>query len=184
MSDKQLLEKLLAGDEGGLKRFYEEMRPQMAALAAQFLAADDPHIEAIVQEAMSLSLQRLKEYRTTIPLATWSGRFVVKACVEELAKRKKGYLEDKVQLDGWPQPVASDMPEAVKRAVLAEVEQLEPALQQAVKLKDLEGKTLLQVATALGVGPGEAMTRLAEGRQGLLKRLEPRKKIFQVLWRK
>ncbi len=184
MSDKALLEKLLAGDEGGLKRFYEELHPQMASLAAQFLAGDDPKIETIIQDAMSHSLHRLKDYRTTIPLATWAGRFVVQACVEELAKRKEAYLENKVQLDGWPQPVSADMPEAVKRAVIAEVEQLEPLSQQAVKLRDLEGKTILQLSAAMDVGPGEAMDLLARGREALVKRLEPRKKIFSVLWRK
>jgi RNA polymerase sigma-70 factor (ECF subfamily) len=88
--EKDLVARILAGEEAAFNSLYKELRPRLLKAAAHFLGYGDPAVEDVVQETFAKALPLLPQFRFEASLFTWFNRFTVNLCLQELSKRRAG----------------------------------------------------------------------------------------------
>lgn len=181
--ERELVAKILKGDEAAFEELYKALKPRLLKAAAHFLGHADASIEDVVQETFARAVPRLSEFRFEASLFTWLNRFTVNLCFQELNKRKKTVLAEPVVLEGWSQPLSPKVPEPVRQAILKELEALSPDQAECVRRRDIEGQAYIDIAKDLGLAPGTVMSRLHRGRQILAQGLKARAEVYKDLWK-
>lgn len=184
MSDeRQLVARILNGDDAAFDELYKGLKPRLLKAAAHFLGYGDPSVEDVVQECFAKALPHLKEFRFEASLFTWFNRFVVNLCFQELNKRKKTVLAEPIELEGWSQPLNPKVPEALRQAILAELQALPQDQAEVLRRRDLEGQAYLDIAQELGLAPGTVMSRLHRGRLALGEKIRARADVYKEFWK-
>lgn len=181
--ERQLVAKILAGDDAAFEELYQSVKPRLLKAAAHFLGYGDPSVEDVVQECFAKALPHLKEFRFEASLFTWFNRFVVNLCFQELNKRKKTVLAEPIELEGWSQPLSPKVPEVLRQALLKELEALPADQAEILRRRDLDGEAYLDIAQALGLAPGTVMSRLHRGRVALGARLRAHADVYKDFWK-
>jgi RNA polymerase sigma-70 factor (ECF subfamily) len=75
------------------------------------------------------------------------------------------------------------VPEALRQAILKELEALGPEQAEVLRRRDLEGQAYLDIAKDLGLAPGTVMSRLHRGRQALGERIRARSEVYKEFWK-
>ncbi len=97
----------------------------------------------------------------------WLIRVTVNACRDALRKRQ---YRNHLSLDEVAELPTADRTEGVE--IFAALDTLSPADKNVILLHDLEGYSLKEVATMLGIGLSAAKMRLSRARERLKKHLE------------
>ena len=181
--ERELVAKILAGDEAAFESLYKALKPRLLKASAHFLGHQDPSVEDVVQETFTRALPVLDQFRFEASLFTWFNRFTVNLCLQELKKRKKITLSGTIELEGKPQTVGSKIPAELRQAILEELGALGPEQAEVLRRRDLEGQAYTDIARELGLAPGTVMSRLHRGRQLLYERLRSRTELYKVFWK-
>jgi RNA polymerase sigma-70 factor (ECF subfamily) len=183
MDERELVTKIIAGDEAAFQIFYDAHKRRLEHTAIHFLGAGNPSIPDVIQETFISVLPKLKEFRFESSLYTWLNRFTVNFCFQALNKGKKTLLSETEDIEAWAKPSRSDASPELKSALNEEIMALSEEHRQVLLLKDIEGRTYSDIATELNLAPGTVMSRLSRARKELKKRLEAKKAVFESLWR-
>lgn len=150
-----------------------EMTPRLFRLAARLLGSS-ADAEDVVQESFVRAYDVLLTGRLGDDIDAWLYRVVANASYDLLRARRvrsdaRGAVSESWRpLDGQAQGDA--------RVALAELEQALAALtadqRVVVVLKDIEGRTSVEIAALLGVSEGAVEQRLVRGRETLRRRLD------------
>lgn len=181
--ERALVSRILKGEDDAFEELYKALKPRLLKAAAHFLGYQDPSVEDVVQESFAKALPHLAEFRFEASLFTWFNRFVVNLCLQEIGKRKKIVLAETIQLEGWAQPLSPRVPEALRQAILTELEALSPDHAEVLRRRDIEGQAYLDIAKDLGLAPGTVMSRLHRARQVLGERLRGRAETYKAFWK-
>jgi RNA polymerase sigma-70 factor (ECF subfamily) len=183
MDERAIVAKVLKGDDAAFDELYLALKPRLLKAAAHFLGHSDPAVEDVVQECFAKALPHLASFRFEASLYTWFNRFIVNLCFQELNRRKKTVLSEPIELEGWSQPLGPKVPEALRQAILKELEALGPEQAEVLRRRDLEGQAYLDIAKDLGLAPGTVMSRLHRGRQALGERIRARSEVDKEFWK-
>ena len=162
---------------GELARRYQPIayRAALSVLRSRTEAEDQ------VQTAFCKALQNLNRFERRAKFSTWLVRIVINGCLMEL-RRSRHFcttaFDDSVpeillsEGRGWsPEDAMNRL--RLKEMLRREVRRIPPLLRDAFVLRDVQRKSMPEVAAALGISVSAAKSRLCRAREELRKRLEP-----------
>jgi RNA polymerase sigma-70 factor (ECF subfamily) len=172
--DKEVCERLVAGDEAALGELYDEFSPLVYGLAVR-VTRDWAAAQDITQEVFARVWSDPRAFDPARGswrrwLATMTHRRAVDWVRRSAARRR--------HTAGAAPPVAVPDPEetavagSVAKSVQAAVDDLPAAQREAIRLAYFDGQTYRQVAETLGIPEGTAKSRLWHGLRGLATRLQ------------
>lgn len=122
--------------------------------------------EEVLQAALLRALERAEQVRDPAHAEAWVGRVVRNVLIDELRKHHAPVLPtDDIALE----PIEQDGFDC--RCVLVQAEQLKPEYSTILRRVVVDGVSVTQVASELGLTPNNAMVRLHRARTALKQRL-------------
>lgn len=188
-AEEQFLERLRAGDALAFNRLVEERHGDIYALLYR-LTEDPEEARDLTQETFLQAFRHLASFRGDADLRTWLYRIAVNQARNRWRWWKRRRRDRTVSLDA---PVSEEIDSPLS-AGLAGDEALDPERQalarereqvlhaalkslarpyrEVIVLRDIEGLSYEEVATALDLNVGTVKSRLNRGRTELRRRLE------------
>ena len=148
------------GDLPALERVLTRSRQDLRRYAEYHCAVND--VEDAVQESLMLVSRKLSSLRELDAYASWLFRIVKRECTR--MKRATRYLlmqpSDLEELDGPHYPAPTGLIRDVANALAT----LPRHYREIILMRDLEGRTITEIATALDLHPEAAKARLHRAR--------------------
>jgi RNA polymerase sigma-70 factor (ECF subfamily) len=188
-AEEQFLERLRAGDALAFNRLVEERHGDLYALLYR-LTEDPEEARDLTQETFLQAFRHLSNFRGDADLRTWLYRIAVNQSRNRWRWWKRRRRDRTVSLDA---PVSEEIATPLS-AGLAGDEGLDPERQalarerekalhaalrtlsrpyrEVIVLRDIEGLSYEEVASALDLNVGTVKSRLSRGRNELRRRLE------------
>jgi len=168
---------------GEFEEVVSQYLPSLYRRAYRFMR--DPHdAEDAVQDALLSAYKHLDQFKGTAKMATWLTSIVTNSALTQLRRRPRKphvslderldeeqgyYLSDRLA-DARPSPEDECMWSETHGHLLDFLAELSPTLRETIQLRDLEGRTTSEVASALGVSQGTVKANVSRARTKL-KRL-------------
>ncbi len=153
-------------DLEGITAAIPALRGYARALTRDRVAADD-----LVQDTLEAAVARSGQWRGEGSLRGWLFRILLNRFRDGLRRHRLRALPDPAAEGATAGTAASHPPEAEDRLLLAEVHaamgRLPDDQRAALLLVALEGMSLAEAATALGIAEGTLASRLARARASL-----------------
>jgi RNA polymerase sigma-70 factor (ECF subfamily) len=179
--DRALLAAHVAGDPSAFSFLFYRHRDRLWAVALRTTGDPDEAADAL-QDALISAFRRADSYRGDAAVTTWLHRIVVNACLDRLRRRKTRAAEPlpddlEAHADRGSRTMArrdsEDPAETAvrsdrRREVLAALATLPVDQRAALVLVDMEGRSVEEASTILGVAPGTVKSRCSRGRARLL----------------
>lgn len=166
-SDRDLLERHVAGDDHAFGELFRRHKDRMWAVALR--TCRDPEIAAdAVQDGFISAFRRAGSFRGDSAVTTWLHRIIVNACLDRLRRRRptaelpEYELPDRRDLHASTE-IRLDIEEALAR--------LPEGQRAALVLVDMHAVPVAEAALILGVAEGTIKSRCARGRAALAQHL-------------
>ena len=187
--ETQFIERLRAGETTAFDRLVHERSGEVYALLYR-LTEDPEEARDLTQETFLQAFRHLANFRGDADLRTWLYRIAVNQARNRWRWWKRRRRDRTVSLDapvreGSDAPLsaglegdAGDDPEQQAlareraRALHAALKALSRPYREVVVLRDIEGLSYEEVASALDLNVGTVKSRLSRGRNELRRRLE------------
>jgi len=160
--ERQLVDRMRAGDESAFERFAEQYIPGLYRFAGRRLDHDRELTRDIVQATVCQAIENLGSYRGEAPLFTW----LCSCCRNEIAMhfRRLGRRPREVELEdaaaslgpaiGFPVSVSTGPEERLLQVETAELvhvtlDRLPPSYAKAVQWRYLDGLAVPEIARRL-----------------------------------
>jgi RNA polymerase sigma-70 factor (ECF subfamily) len=170
-----LMERYVDGDRAAFEALYTALRPAILGTLRRWL-----RVEAAVEDAfqttilkLHLSRERYRRGASVLPWVVTIARNVARDHLRLKANREQPLEEGAEQLiaaEGESQWSSEDEREVIQ-AVREAIESLPAGTRAVVQLHKLEGKSMAEVASALGINEGAARVRAHRGYKALAQRL-------------
>ena len=176
--ETNLIGQLRSSEEGAFQDLFHHFKQRIFKTALKILKEEESAKDAL-QETMINIHRAAKTFRGEAKLATWINRITVNVCLEIIRKNKKHskrtgediseYLtiEDRKQRDPFGEAHRME----VKNRVHSALQRLSEKHSVVVRMHDLEGFTIREIAEEVGVAEGTIKSRLFYGREELRKQL-------------
>jgi len=168
------MERYVDGDVRAFDALYEVLAPVMRASLRRWLHTDDRVDDAFQQAVMKIHSAR-DRYRRGAPVMPWALTIARNVAMDRLRIKKREAPLEPEAAEAIPDPGPPDWTEADENEVIAAVreavETLPPSLREVVRLHKIEGKTMAEVATQLGIKEGAARVRAHRGYKALAVQL-------------
>jgi RNA polymerase sigma-70 factor, ECF subfamily len=180
-NERELVERILAGDREAQTAFYAENARRLYPICVHFLGYQDPDAEDVVQDAFLIALGKLGGFEFRSSLYTWLAHICVNLCYERLRKRKKMMASLETDLERLTVPRAADLEkqkdadEEKKRRleILGRlIRSMSDKCREILELRDKRGESYINITRILKIQPGTVMSQLARCRKALRTLLE------------
>jgi RNA polymerase sigma-70 factor (ECF subfamily) len=181
--DRMLVEASANGDIAAFEALVGKYDRKLLRIALRVTDNLDDAQEA-VQDALLKAYQKLTQFEGKSKFSTWLIRITMNECLMKLRKRNRSAQEislDEGDGDGHVAPLDvadwSPNPEQLySRSELQEIlgkqlQGLRPGLRAVFVLRDIEGLSIAETATALGLHPAAVKARLLRARLQLREQL-------------
>ncbi|NNE60826.1 MAG: RNA polymerase sigma factor [Woeseia sp.] len=177
--DRQMAQRLLAGDEAAFRQFFDEHYGRLYRFALSRLGGDQVAAEDIVQQTLSKALRKLASYKAESQLQTW----LCAICRNDIADwyRARGRYEERIVLaedlpgiraavDSFQAPAAADPVKNFQRTesvrlIQVALDRLPVNYGNALEWKYVEGYTSREIAEKLDIGYEAAQSLLARAKR-------------------
>jgi len=182
----EFIERLKAGEERAFDEFVTRYTPNVYALLFR-LTENTEEAQDLTQETFLRSFKSIKNFRGDANLKTWLYRIAVNESRNRFRWWKRRKSNVTVSLDAETDYSQSPLSEKISdRSANPETETLRREREQALKkalselsvnfrevivLRDIEGLSYEEVASALETNVGTVKSRIARGREELRKKL-------------
>lgn len=186
-TDDDLLPRLRQGDQAAYEELIRRYGPRLLSTAKRFVGQESD-AQDVLQEAFLAAFKALPNFHADSSLYTWLHRITVNAALMRLRKEKRRgeksiddllprNLDDAERSrlgEGW-RVSKDDALESreVREFVRNAIEQLPENFRSVLLLRDIEGFSTEEAATALDLTPGAVKTRLHRARLALKNLLDP-----------
>jgi len=172
VDDRQLVERIRAGDRSAQRELYEAHVDRVYRLAYR-MVGDDPLARDLTQDTFVRVFEKLDGFRGDAAFTTWLHSVATSVVLNGIRRQKRIRERERDIESARHVGVTPDGPEPdLKRRLRAAVAAL-PELYRAVfVMHDLEGFTHQEIATALGVKLGTSKARLSRARARLRVELQ------------
>ena len=176
MSETELIQQILAGDEGAKTRFYEAHSHRLKPVCVHFLGYQDSDIDDIIQQTFLIAFQKLAEFEPRSTLYTWLAHICVNLCYERIRKRKRVLVSLQEDLEQMTASLVKGQEhekeqkdEDRKKIQLMEglIKTMGEKCRKIVELRDLQGQSYAAIGKLLKVPIGTVMSQLARCRETL-----------------
>jgi RNA polymerase sigma-70 factor (ECF subfamily) len=176
--DSVLGDRLRGSDEGVFQEILHQFGQKIFRTALKILKEEESAKDA-VQETMINIHRAGTSFRGEAKLSTWINRITVNVCLEMIRKNRKHAnrvpedVSDYLGLEDHrsPNPFRSAHRAEVANRVHSALARLSEKHSRVVRMHDLEGYTIREIAEAIGVAEGTIKSRLFYGREELKKEL-------------
>jgi RNA polymerase sigma-70 factor (ECF subfamily) len=175
-SDADLLGAHVAGDTTAFEEIVRRHRDRLWAVALR-TTGDPEEASDALQDALISAYRRAGQYRGDAAVTTWLHRIVVNASLDRLRRRNvrsaQPLPDDDESLPGAvvADPVDHMDRRAVQLVVTEALAELPEDQRAAILLVDVEGWSVEEAASQLGIPEGTVKSRCFRGRAKLAKRL-------------
>jgi RNA polymerase sigma-70 factor (ECF subfamily) len=176
LSETELIQQILAGDEGAKTRFYQAHSGRLKPICVHFLGYQDSDIDDTIQQTFLIAFQKLGEFEPRSTLYTWLAHICVNLCYERIRKRKRVLVSLQADLEQMTASLAKAqndekdrMDEDHKKIKLMEglIKTMGEKCRKVVELRDLEGQSYAAIGKLLKIPIGTVMSQLARCRETL-----------------
>jgi len=185
--DMQLVQRTLAGDKSAYGLLVLKYERRIQRLIGR-MVRDVNLVEDIAQETFIRAYRALHQYRGDAQFYTWLYRIAVNTAKKALLELKRDLTvsenshnagdEDETS---WRknEPMTQETPESVLAAkeisvvVNTALAALPPDLRQAVTLREIEGLSYEEIATAMDCPIGTVRSRIFRAREAISQKIKP-----------
>ena len=187
-SDQRLVERTVAGDQRAYELLVIKYQRRIERLVGR-MVRDVDLIPDITQETFLRAYRALHQFRGEAQFYTWLYRIAVNTAKKALVDLKRNPVVTESALRGGDDDdetsrlghelTSDETPETVlaaqeiAAAVNAAMEALPEDLRQAVTLREIEGLSYDEIATAMGCPIGTVRSRIFRAREAISQRVKP-----------
>jgi RNA polymerase sigma-70 factor (ECF subfamily) len=187
-SDFQLVERAVAGDQRAYELLVIKYQRRIERLIGR-MVRDTDLIPDIAQETFIRAYRALHQFRGDAQFYTWLYRIAVNTAKKALMDMKRNPVISENALRGnedddetsrlGHELISEETPETVlaareiAQAVNAAMEALPEDLRQAVTLREIEGLSYEEIASAMGCPIGTVRSRIFRAREAISLRVRP-----------
>jgi RNA polymerase sigma-70 factor (ECF subfamily) len=186
--DKQLIRRLLAGDEQAFEAFFNAYFARVYRFALPRLNGDTEAAQEVVLSALTKAMRSLSDFRGDSALFTWICQICRNEVVDHIRARRRSrhvvLIDDQPELRQAIEAIeAPEEYDLVKnygrsetgRLVRVVLDRLPTAYGDALEWKYIEGESVEVIGERLGIGTTAAQSLLARARIAFREALE---KVF------
>lgn len=174
--DKQLVKKLIAGNEEAFVAFFNDYFPRLYRFAVTRLKNDEEEIKDIIQTTLTNAIRSMDTYRGEAALFSWLCQICRNEINGHLRRKNRDEVivaEDGSELRGILETLAApevyepgynSEKEEIKRMVQVILDYLPPKYGNALEWKYIEGCSVNEIAEKLLVTPLAAQSILSRAR--------------------
>lgn len=182
--DRQLVKKLIAGNEEAFIAFFNDYFPRLYRFAMTRLKNDEDDIRDIVQATLTNAIRSMATYRGEAALFTWLCQICRNEINGHLRRKNRDEVivaEDDSELRGILETLAApevyepgynSEKEEIKRMVQVILDYLPPKYGNALEWKYIEGCSVNEIAEKLLVTPLAAQSILSRARTAFRDAIE------------
>ncbi len=176
MEERELVQKILQGDEQAKTQFYVQYRERLYKDCVYLLGYRDPEAEDVVQEAFIVAFRKLPEFEFRSSLSTWLTQICIFLCYNRYRKRAKTVVQENEDLEKilsrrsveGEQRKAQDEERASRLQMIDRgLEKIGEECRQIVVLRDKEEKTYIEIGKLMKIPLGTVMSRLSRCKKAL-----------------
>jgi RNA polymerase sigma-70 factor, ECF subfamily len=185
-SDAELIASMLKGDEVAFRQFFEGYFPRLYRFAMPRVGSDVDAAKEVVQATLIKAMRNLSTYRGEAALFSWLCQICRRQIVDHLRAQKRHsdrivLVEDSDEMRAVLESIAapaSDEPshgynaDEMRRLVQSVLDRLPDRYGDVLEWKYVEGRSVEEIAQALGVGQIAAQSLLARARVAFREALE------------
>jgi RNA polymerase sigma-70 factor (ECF subfamily) len=178
-SDRELVRRMLAGDERAFADFFDGHFPGLYRFALTRLGRDEDAAEEVAQAALCKAISKLATYRGEATLFTWLCTFcrheISAFCQRNrLTPRQVDLVEDRPEVRAALESLPASLREGpaeifdrkeLGRLVAVALDRLPPHYGDALEWKYLEGLAVKEIAARLGLSAKAAESLLVRARE-------------------
>lgn len=175
-SDRSLAHRAAAGDADAWDELIRRYGGRIYNIARQF-ARSPAEAEDLTQDIFLKLFRNLHRYRGDVPLVAWSLRLSRNLCIEHYRRQRAERQAQRLPAEALERVPSGDDPQAAaqRRQRLHTVQQamaeMSPDLAMVVALRDLQGLSYEEAASALELPMGTFKSRLVRARRELAERV-------------
>ncbi len=176
MEDRELVRKILQGDEQAKAEFYFQYRERLYKDCVFLLGYRDPEAEDLVQEAFLIAFKKLPGFEFRSSLGTWLTQIAIYLCYNRYRNRAKmvqweeenleSLLEAKA-LEGEARKSLEEEKKEKLQLIDKGLEKIGQECREIVVLRDKEEKTYIEIGKLLKIPLGTVMSRLSRCKKAL-----------------
>jgi RNA polymerase sigma-70 factor (ECF subfamily) len=179
LDEKQLVQKILEGDEQAKSLFFTAHRERVYRNCVHLLGYRDPEAEDVAQEVFITAFAKLPEFEFRSSLATWLTQICIYKCHNRFRQRAKlvqqehealeVLLESKARRQGEDR----EWDQGRKRLLEQFLAKLGKDCREIVELRELKGQSYVEIGKSLKIPLGTVMSRLSRCKKALKTLAEP-----------
>ena len=185
MEERLLIERAIRGDARAFNDLMSGQERRMFAVAMRMFGNRED-AEDCLQDAMLRIYRAISGFKFQSSFSTWVYRVTMNTCLDELRKRK---TRPNTSLDGlldagWMPADGHDTPEQhalrseVRASIDGFIQELPDDMRAAVVLRDIQGLSYEDIASALDTNVGTVKSRISRGREKLREKIRTRSELF------
>jgi RNA polymerase sigma-70 factor (ECF subfamily) len=172
-SGMALLNRCRMNDPGAYDEFFSRYTRRILNTAYRILGEESSAQDAL-QETLINVYRGLSSFRGDSRVSTWVSRITVNVCLGILRKAKHRHfvdLEDEAARElpalrtPWSDPLEHTASEELRSLVEATFDRMSPKQGEVVRLHDMQGHTIQEIAKMIRCPAGTVKSRLFYGRQ-------------------
>lgn len=178
-NEAQLIEKARAGDEAALTLLAETYAPRILRFSHK-LCGNGADAEDVMQQTLLSAVGHIGEFRGDSQFASWLFSIARSHCIKQRTRGAAAHASEPLHRSAGllAAPLGQAPDEAVARGQLEQaldvaIEALEPTQREVLLLRDVEGLSAPEVASALGLSVDAVKSRLHRARKALRDELTP-----------
>lgn len=178
-TDKQLVKKVLAGDEASFRLFFNEYVQRVYRFALTRVNNDDEAARDIAQQTMTKAINNLRKYRGEAQLFTWLCAICRNESIDWIRRNHKHsehlvLVEDDADVRGFVESLHADdkdnpdhqhLREQRYRLIQVALDQLPARYGNALEWKYIEGYSVAEISAQLGISTDAAHSLLARAKR-------------------
>ena len=184
--DRELVQRMLAGEERAFVTFFETYFPRVYRFALPRLDRNEDAAREVVQGTLVKAMRKLADFRGEAALLTWLCQICRREIADHVRSRRRR-AEKVVLIDDSPEvraalesiePPPGDDPlrlydqGELRRLVHAVLDRLPGRYGEALEWKYVEGRSVEEIGDLLGIGHTAAQSLLARARLAFRDGLE------------
>lgn len=182
--DRALVERVQQGERRAFDLLVLKYQHKLLKLIGRYIR-DASEVQDVAQESFLKAYRALPNFRGDSAFYTWLYRIAINTAKNHLVSQARRppdedidsvnaeQFEGESQLKEYGTPERLLLREEIERTVIAAIEQLPHDLKTAITLRELEGLSYEEIASAMDCPIGTVRSRIFRAREAVNKRLEP-----------
>ena len=176
-NDQNLVSRAMAGDTQAFRALVEKNQSFVYAVAYRFVNSRTD-AEDVSQEAFVRLWKNLGQYRPEVKLTTWLYKIVTNLCLDLLKSRQhknslsQRSMDDSLAIADSASADAILLEDELRAIILRSADELTPKQKAVFILRDIEGLSVDEVCSILGMSAGNVKSNLYYARLSVTERIK------------